>query len=58
MKEYESNAGDQSQVERGAGLAEYGLLLTLVAVVCIPALIALAPVISQMISASTTALGG
>ncbi len=54
----EGRISNSSRAERGAGLAEYGLLVALVAVVSIPALIALGPVIVQMITTFTTGLGG
>lgn len=44
--------------ERGAGLAEYGLLATLVAVVCVVVVAALGPIVSSMIADFTAGSGG
>ncbi len=44
--------------ERGAGLAEYALLLFLIAVACLLALGALGGQISDVYNQITTALGG
>lgn len=44
--------------EEGAGLAEYALLLVLIAVACILALTALGGQISAVFDQITTALGG
>jgi len=43
--------------EKGAGLAEYALLLVLIAVVCIAALQVLGPQIAQVFTDIATALG-
>lgn len=46
----------KSKSERGAGLAEYALLLALIAIACITALTALGTKITSVLGSITTAL--
>ena len=49
-------AAFQTLDEEGQGLAEYGLILALIAVVCIGALTAMGPAIATKLDAVSTAL--